>query len=324
MSDSPVPVKVVVFVFIGLLSFGFSPILIRFAEDGPGVAIAVWRTVFAAALLAPIALPKVVPAVRQFSRRERALILASGIFLGIHFIAWINSLYFTSVASASVLVTSSPIFIAILGYLFLNERLTRRTAVAIGLAICGSVLLSWGDYGDGQMPNALLGNSLAFFAAILVSFYMIIGRYVRRRVSWLTYVFPLYTIVAVTTLTGAFLFDVPLLGYDWSFYGWCALMAIGPQIIGHGSFNYALGYLPAVLLGILTLTEPIIASVLAYFLFGEVPKVLAGVGMVIVLIGVTIAIVQKDKKQISDTAGGTAEAAAPETSGALAGNSRQR
>jgi drug/metabolite transporter (DMT)-like permease len=324
MSDSRVPVKVYVFIVVGLLSFGFSPILIRFADEGPGVAIAVWRTVFAAGLLAPVAIPKVVPAVRRFSRRERVLIIASGIFLGVHFIAWIKSLYFTSVASASVLVTSSPIFIAILGYLFLNERLTRRTAIAIVLGISGSVLLSWGDYGDGQMPNALLGNSLAFLAAVLVSFYLIIGRYVRRRVDWLTYVFPLYTIVAVTTLAGAFLFDVPLLGYNWSFYGWCALMAIGPQIVGHGSFNYALGYMPAVLLGLLTLTEPIIASILAYFLFGEVPKILAAAGMTIVLIGVTIAILQKEEKKAVGMAGETSREGAPGTSDALAGSSRQQ
>lgn len=324
MADSPTPLKVYLFVVIGLLSFGFSPILIRLADDAPGVAIAVWRTVIAAGLLAPVALPRVGPTIRRFSRREKVLIVASGLFLGIHFITWIQSLFYTSVASASVLVTSSPIFIAILGYLFLNEHLTKQTAVAIALAISGSVLLSWGDYRDVQMPNALLGNSLAFFAALLVSFYLIIGRYVRRKVSWLAYVFPLYVIVALTTLAGAWIMDVPLFGYEWSFYGFCALMAIGPQIIGHGSFNYALGYLPAVLLGLLTLTEPVIASVLAYFLFGEVPKVLAAIGMLIVLGAVTLAILQKEGKTASGTADGTDRQAVPETSDALAGNNQRQ
>lgn len=323
MGNTSIPLRVPILVIAGLLSFGFSPILIRFADDAPGIAIAVWRTVIATALLAPFAVRRVGPVVRRMSRREKTLIVASGVFLGIHFITWIESLYYTSVASASVLVTSSPIFIAILGYLFLNERLTRQTAIAIVLAISGSVLLSWGDYNDAQMPNALLGNGLAFFAALLVSFYLIIGRYVRRRVSWLAYVFPLYFVVACTTLVGAWVLDVPLFGYSWSFYGFCALMAIGPQIIGHGSFNYALGYLSAVLLGLLTLTEPVIASVLAYLIFGEVPKVLAAVGMCIVLGAVTLAVLQTEEKK-TRSQDETDRPEVPETSDALAGNNRTR
>lgn len=278
-------------VALGLISFSFSPILVRFADEAPGVAIAVWRTVFAVALLTPFALPRAVRRVRALSRRDRWLILVGGVILGLHFISWIESLYYTSVASASVLVTTSPIFIAVLEYLFLGRTVGGWTLSAIVLAVGGSVLIGWGDYGAGLTPHALLGNAIALGAAVLVSLYLIIGRVVRKKVAWLAYVYPLYGVVALTTLAWAAIQQVELLTYDWPFYGWCFLMALGPQVVGHGSFNYALAYLAAVLLGLLTLTEPVLASVFAYVLFGELPHWISIGGMLLVLIGVGLAIV---------------------------------
>lgn len=278
-------------VVLGLISFSFSPILVRFADEAPGVAIAVWRTVFAVALLTPFALPRAVRRMRALSRRDRWLILVGGVILGLHFISWIESLYYTSVASASVLVTTSPIFIAVLEYFFLGRTVGGWTLSAIVLAVGGSVLIGWGDYGAGLTPHALLGNAIALGAAVLVSVYLIIGRVVRKKVGWLAYVYPLYGVVALTTLAWAAIQQVDLLSYDWPFYGWCFLMALGPQVIGHGSFNYALAYLAAVLLGLLTLTEPVVASVFAYLLFGELPHGISIGGMLLVLIGVALAVV---------------------------------
>jgi len=93
-------------------------------------------------------------------------------------------------------------------------------------------------------------------------------------------------VAALTTLGTAWWQGIPLWGYDTGFYGLCLLMAIGPQLLGHGSFNYALHYLPAALVGMLALLEPVGSSALAVVLFGEVPNGLAIAGMGIVLIAV--------------------------------------
>ena len=273
-----------------VVSLALSPILVRLAGSVPGVAIAVWRTGIAASLLVPVALRKASQEMRQFSWRDIGLITASGVLLGLHFIAWIESLFYTSVASASVLVTTSPVFLVILGYVFLGEHLSRRTVIGIMVAVLGAVLISWGDATDVEQaaPAPLLGNSIALAASLLVSFYLLIGRVVRRKTSWLAYVFPLYGVAAGTTLLVALLRGVPLFGYDMAFYVLCAFMALGPQIIGHGSFNYALAFFPAALVSMLALLEPVGASILAYFLFGEVPRWLAVVGMAVVLGAVAI------------------------------------
>lgn len=280
---------------LGLSTFSFSPILVRFAQDAPGMTIAVWRTLIAAAALAPFAFFRVREEMHAFTRRDVGMILFGGVFLGTHFVFWIESLYHTSVASASVLVTTSPIFLAVLGYVFLKERLSRREVLAIVLAVMGAALIGIGDLGGGIGPRPLIGNALAIASALLVSVYLLVGRVVRRKTSWLAYVFPLYSVSAATILVGAVVMGTPLFGYPPEFYALCAAMAIGPQIIGHGSFNYAVRYVSAAILGLLSLVEPVGASLLAYLLFDEMPTIPAVVGMLVVLSAISFAVIRRGR-----------------------------
>ena len=279
---SAVPASVVWALAIGLASISISPILVRLGTSAPGLAIAVWRTGFAAVLLAPIALPKIGPEVRAFTRRDWVLVATSGLFLGLHFIAWIESLYWTSVASASVLVTTSPLFIAVLGFVFLRERLARRTVIAIIVAVLGAALIGLGDGQAQVFPHAWVGNSLALLASLLVAVYLLIGRAVRQQTSFLAYLFPLYAVAALTCLAAALIKGTPL-AQPPAILVLCLVMAVLPQLVGHGSLNYAVKFVPAALLGLLSLSEPVLASVVAFFLFDEVPEWHALLGMGIVL-----------------------------------------
>jgi len=285
MSTPPPPVYLAL--VLGVTSFAFAPILVRLAGDVPGLTIAVWRTVTAAFALLPFAVGRIESELRRFTWQETGLILVAGVFLGLHFIAWIESLYHTTVASASVFVTSSPIIIALLGYVVLGERLSRITVGGIVVAAGGAALIGWADAGHVTLgQGALLGNVLALLGALLVSLYLLIGRAVRQKVSWLAYLTPLYGAAAGTTLVAAGLKGVPLFGFSWTVYALCAALALGPQILGHGSFNYALQYIPAAIIGMLALLEPLGASVLAYLFFQEMPPAWSITGMVLVLAGV--------------------------------------
>ncbi|MEX2402092.1 MAG: DMT family transporter [Rhodothermales bacterium] len=274
----------------GLCSFSISPILVRFASEAPGLTIAVWRTTIAAVLLLPVALVRSRDELRELNRRDLLLISVAGVLLGIHFVTWIESLYHTTVASASVLVTTAPIFLAILGYVFLDERLSRRVTSAILLAVAGAVLIGLGDASGESARAPLLGNSLALTASLVFSIYLLVGRVVRQKTSWVAYVFPLYAVAGLTALIAAIALDTPLLGFSPSFYLLCLAMAVGPQLFGHGSFNYAIRYMPAAMLGLLSLIEPVAASILAFVLFDEVPGALAISGMVVVLCAIAFAI----------------------------------
>lgn len=297
-SRSTPSVWLYVFLGCGIFSISISPILIRFASEAPGFAIAALRNVFATLLLAPFAWRKIRHEVRAFTRKDALLIGGAGVVLGLHFITWIESLYHTAVANASVLVAITPIFLGILGFLFLRERLSGKMVAAIVLAVVGALVMTLGSDTSNvavASPHPLLGNSLALTAALFYSIYLLIGRVVRQGTSWLAYVFPLYFVVSVTTVVFALSQGVSLLGYDWWVYALCGAMAIGPSIIGHGAFNYAVKYLRAAVLGVLGLLEPVIASLLAFLLFHEQPSPVALFGMLLVFASVAWTLVLERK-----------------------------
>lgn len=278
----------------GLATFSLSPILVRLASEGPALAIVTWRTLIAMTAVAPFALGRTRAEMRDFAQRDILLIGCAGVLLGLHFVTWTESLYHTSVASASVLVTSSPIFLAVLGHAFLKERLSRHMNVAIAVAVVGAALLGLGDVSGAETPAApVLGNSLALLSALLFSVYLLFGRVVRRKTSWLAYVFPLYAVTAATVLVAALILKTELFGYSIEFYTLCAAIAIGPQVVGHGSFNYAIRYFPAAVLGLLSLVEPVGASALAYVLFAEMPNPLSLVGIIVTLLAIASAILYR-------------------------------
>ncbi|MFN3596700.1 MAG: DMT family transporter [Rubricoccaceae bacterium] len=284
---------------LGLLAFGSSAILVRFASAAPGATLVVWRTAFVVLVLAPLAFARCRDEWRALGQRDWVLIGLSGSLLGVHFLAYVESLYLTSVASASVLVTLSPLFIAVLGFVVLGERLTRRTAAAVGAGVTGAAMIGLADAAEGAFANPALGNALALGAAFVVSVYLLIGRVVRQRVSFLAYFFPLNAFAAgvaalIALGRGAELAQpTPILLL-------CLAMALGPGLLGHGAFNYAVRFVPTAVLGLLTLAEPLLASALALVLFGEVPPPLALAGMGVVLASIATVFLRAPARRLPD------------------------
>jgi drug/metabolite transporter (DMT)-like permease len=285
---SGIPVRVFWILGAGVLSFSFSPILVRLAGEAPGATVAMWRTLLAGAFLLPFVGRS---EIREWKRQNLtgvALMLAAGVLLGFHFIVWIESIYHTSVASATVLFTTNPLFIGLLGFLVLDERLPRPAIFAILIAVIGAALMGLGDATDQHFPRSVYGNGLALASAVLFAGYLLIGRVARQVTSWLAYVFSLYVTVAITAVVYALVRQVPLTGFGWEVYVACALMAVGPQILGHGSLNYAVRYIPAAILGLLGLVEPVLATFWAWMLFDEIPSTVSLTGIAIVLSGLSL------------------------------------
>jgi len=284
-SPSHTPLSAWLALGTGLTAISTSVLFIRWAIEAPGETVAVWRTVFGALLLAPVAAMKAREEIRQMSGREWLLVTGSGVFLGLHFVTWINSLHHTSVASASALVALSPLFLAILGFFLLGERLTRRKQMALLVAIAGVAALGWIDRSPSSEAavRPLLGNALALAAAGFISVYLLIGRFVRQQRSWLAYVAPVYVVTALTTLVVAFIQDAPLLGWGWEIYALCLGMAFVPHLLGHGSLNWSLKYLSATTAGLASLCIPVVSSFWGAVAFGEIPSAPAMAAMALIL-----------------------------------------
>jgi drug/metabolite transporter (DMT)-like permease len=274
---------------LGVVAVSFASILIRFAQGAgmPSLSIAAWRLTLASLILLPYAWATHRDEIRDLSRQEWALVGASGVFLGLHFATWIASLGMTSVASSVVLVSMGPVFVGLGSWLFLRERPSLPLAAGIVLAAVGSVVISWGDFGQGQ--DELLGDLLALTGAIMVSGYLMIGRKVRARRSLTTYIALVYGAGMVTLLVIVLVARQPMTGFSLEAYGWVLALALGPQIIGHSTLNWALRFLSATFVAILTLVEPIGSGILAYILLGEAITWPTAIGGAMVLAGIYIA-----------------------------------
>jgi drug/metabolite transporter (DMT)-like permease len=250
------------------------------------MAVAAWRLTLAALFLAPFALAVCRSELCALERYEWAYVGASGILLALHFATWITSLAYTSVAASVVLVSASPIFVGVASHLLLRERLSRGLAVALLLAIGGSAIIGLGD-AHGRTHH-LWGDALALMGAVTAAGYFLLGRKLRTRLSLLAYVFPVYGVAALALMLMAFLVGSdlrPQMGQTWL---WLVLLAVGPQIVGHSSLNWALRYLSATFVTIATLGEPIGSTLLAWWLLGEPPSLWALLGGGLILVGIVI------------------------------------
>jgi drug/metabolite transporter (DMT)-like permease len=285
-----------------ILAVSTASIFIRFAQrEAPSLVIAAFRLTFASLILAPIALTRHRAELRRLTRRELLLALLSGVFLALHFATWITSLEYTTVASSVVLVSTSPLWVALLSPLVLRERLTRAVLVGMLLALTGGVVIALSDacvwqnglscpsLAEFVQGGAFFGNFLALAGAWMVAGYLLIGRRLRSKMSLIPYIFVVYSIAAIALIVIMFAAGETPLGYPPMTYVWMLLLALVPQLIGHSTYNWALRYMPAALVAVTTLGEPIGSTILAYFLLREAPTWIKLGGATMILAGIWLA-----------------------------------
>jgi drug/metabolite transporter (DMT)-like permease len=296
----PIPPKIAI--IFAILAVSIASILIRFTQDRvSSIVIAAYRLGLSTLVLAPLAVLKHASALRKLSRRDLGLGLLSGVFLAIHFATWIKSLEYTSVASSVVLVTTTPLWVALLSPLFLKETISRNISTGLVLALGGAMVIGLGDacvleagltcppLGTFFSGTAFLGDLLALCGAFAAAGYVIIGRTLRAKLALVPYVFLVFGAAAVLLVILAFTSGRPVSGFSPEIYLYLILLALVPQLIGHSTFNWALGFLPAAYVAVTLLGEPIGSSILAYLILGEAPGKITLFGAILVLGGILVA-----------------------------------
>jgi drug/metabolite transporter (DMT)-like permease len=273
---------------LGVLAVSWAAPLIRLAGGAPVLVIAALRLGIAAP-------PMVVAALatggagqaRRLSRRDVLLLIASGVALAGHFAVWVAAVQRTSILTGVVLVTMQPLFVSLGAWITLRERPERRVLAGIGLGLLGALLLTGGDLGN---RGSLVGDLLALVGAMLVSVYLVIGRGARARVSTATYAAIVYSVTALVLLALVLATRTPIGGAPREAYLYMVLLALVPQLIGHNALNWALGSLPAAVVAVAILGEPVGASVIGAAVLHEVPGPLQWLGSAVVLSGVYVAL----------------------------------
>lgn len=288
---------------LGIFAVASSSLLIRFAQAEVGsLVIAAYRMALSALILIPLTLPRHSGELRGLSRRGVALAALSGVLLAVHFASWILSLEYTSVASSVVLVTTNPLWVALLAPLVLKERLGRGVLLGMLVALAGGVGVALSDsctlaasglacppWQEFVAGRAFYGNLLALVGALSGAGYTLIGRILRPQLSLTAYIFLVYGMAALVLVALVPFSGQAAFGFSPSSYVYLLLLAVLPQLIGHSSFNWALAHLPASYVSIALLGEPVSSIVLATLLLGETPSGFKLLGAGLILVGILIA-----------------------------------
>ena len=281
----------------GVVVLSFASVIIR-VTPAPSIVIAAGRLAVATLVLTPFFWARF--RARRAELAEVAIwpLLVSGVLLAAHFALWIESLSRTSVASSVVLVAMNPIFAAALSPFVLHEKVSWRIALAVVLGIMGAIVIAGPQLGASAVTS---GNLLALGGAACAAGYLMAGRRVRPRLSLVSYIYIAYGIAAVLLLAVVFVTGQSFAGHKWRAYLFIGLLGLGPQLIGHTSFNWALRYVPAPTVAMAVLGEPIGTTILAWLLLRQAPTAYEAIGGAVICAGIYLAVA--DVPRLSEPAG---------------------
>jgi drug/metabolite transporter (DMT)-like permease len=267
-----------------LVGVSFGSIFVRLAA-APALAIALWRMTMASAVVLPAALAS--GGIRPgTSRRAMALAAAAGGLLALHFGSWMTSLLFTSVANSVLLVNTAPIFVALLSWISGRDRPTSRTWAAVLLATAGAAVITSGGLSDA---TSLIGNLLAVGGALAMAGYLLLAREAQRVLAYLPYVAVAYGSAAVVLWAAVLISGTQWHSFPPQTWAVLAAMAVVSQLVGHGGYNWSLRHLQAAFVSIALTGEPVLASLLAWWLLDEPVGARTALGGVLVLSGIVVA-----------------------------------
>ena len=273
------------YVVIAVFFFSTSPVFIRWADTISSYEITFWRLTTAALTVAVMMLIK-----RErwhIPRKDGKKFLLFGLITALHFLFYIASLAFTTIAHSLAIVYTAPIFVTLFSAIFLKEPIPRRKWLGILVTVLGIAILA------GFQPNftrrMLFGDILALGSAITFGFYSIAGRSQRHHHSLFNY--------AVTTYAAAALWAMPAAALTFTPHGYTPKtilsilgMGIFPLGFGHTLYNAALRRVHASYANVIATQEVTGGIILGALLLGEIPGPNEIIGVIVALLGILIVI----------------------------------
>ncbi len=274
-----------IMIVIGILGISLSAIFVKYSK-APSAVTAGFRLGWTVLLMSPVVWGKkeVREELLHVDKKEFALSALSGLFLAIHFVLWFESLQHTSVASSTSIVCTEVIWVALGFCLFLRGTLSKKAVLAIAITFVGSLMIAYADSTAGGVH--LYGDFLALIAALAVAVYTLIGRIVRKNVSTSVYTYVVYASCAAVLLITCFFQGYHFFGYGMSAVVVGLLLSVFSTILGHSIFSWCLKYFSPAFVSASKLCEPVVAAIMAGFLFGELPTMLQIFGGAMIIGGV--------------------------------------
>ncbi|MGI6586195.1 MAG: DMT family transporter [Lutisporaceae bacterium] len=278
-------------VLLGVVGISLSSIFAKYST-APSIVLASYRMFFSIILLVPALIKNHRHEIKRLRLSSILLCSLSGVFLALHFIFFFESIKYASIASLTVLVNMEVIIVAIIMWLFWKEKISRLGAAGIVLALLGSIIIAFAD--TSKANNMIYGDFLAVMAALFSSGYTIIGRLQRSNASAnvsttmytsIVYLGSFLTIGLIMVFTGT-----PMLGYGINNIVIGLALSVFCTMLGHSLLSWGLKYIKASYVSVAKLGEPVIATILAIILFGQVPGIQQVIGGVVIIGGIYLCI----------------------------------
>ena len=245
---------------IALLAVSSSALIVRLLPDTNAITIAFWRMLLASIMVFILSYKTLLVFVPT---KE---MLFAGIFLGIHFALFFRGVQLTSIAEASLLGTTAPIFTGIYGFVFQKNPLVPKVVFGLFLAFVGAgALVSQSSFSE----TGTLGNALALLSSIAISYVLVAGKEIRKSFNVFEYTRWLFFFAAATLFVISLFANVSVFTISTTEFPWFVFLALVPTVIGHNIFYYLLKTLNTTTVAAVPLGEPVISSVGALVFFGE-------------------------------------------------------
>ena len=266
---------------IALLSVSSASLVVRMLPDTNAITIAFWRMFLASIMVFTISYKNI------FSFVPDKKIILAGVFLGIHFALFFRSVQLTSIAEAALLGTTAPIFTELYAIIFQKKPILPVVIFGLFVAFVGAgVLVSQSSFSE----TGALGNVLAILCSIAISFVLVVGKDIRKRVGLFEYTRWLFFFASCTLFIISLVANVSIFSFSPEDFPWFIFLALVPTMVGHNIFYYLIKTLNTTTVAAVPLGEPIISSLGALALFGEPIGVAVVVGGGITLLGVFLVV----------------------------------
>jgi drug/metabolite transporter (DMT)-like permease len=269
---------------IGILSLSFSAMFVRWAS-APGPVTAFYRLLFSVLILFPFFLPKLKmnPSIRSGSV---IFPLLAGVFTACDLGLWTTSLSYTTASNATLLGNTSPLWVALGTWLILKQKLSSAFWRGLAIALLGAALIMGTDF--ILHPRFGIGDAIATSTGFFYGGYFLFTEKSRTLFDPVTHIW----FVGIGATISLFVMNLALgnslTGFDRNTWLVFLATALVSQLIGYMSLAYALGHLPASVVSPTMILQPVVTTLLAIPLLGEIPSIWQGIGGVIALIGIYV------------------------------------
>ncbi|WP_264454231.1 DMT family transporter [Paenibacillus polymyxa] len=281
INQSSLPFHPYILLLISILSVSISSIMIK-SSDTPTSVAGMYRLYMSVLIMLPFVPWKMFRSL-EMNKKDWSTVFIAGLFLGLYFLFWMESLVYTSVASSMVILSLQPLFVMMGSYFMFRERANILTILCLIAALVGSIIIAWGDIGISR--EALIGDGLSLLGTILVSAYMLAGQKVSHKINANLYSVIVFFIGGSVMLVYNLLNHYSLIEYDSSDWMYFLLLAVIPTIFGQYIFNLLLKSMGATTVSVGIIGEPVLAIILAYLFLGEIISAFQFIGGIMTLFG---------------------------------------